>query len=168
MDLVCYMKKGKTEAMLFGTSQKVNNHSLNIIHRFTKLSTTTAYKYLGIKLDQTLSLHDHIDSSYKKATGRLYLLKRVRPQLTIKGAIQLYQSMILPILPIFTYCSILTSIYTRTFEEKISSFERRAYRAIFNHYAIGNDIGKVSYDISKNADYVHKSLTASMGTSATT
>ena len=141
MDLVCNMKKGKTEAMLFGTSRKVNNHSLNIIHRFTKLSTTTAYKYLGIKLDQTLSLHDHIDSSYKIATGRLYLLKRVRPQLTIKGAIQLYQSMILPI---FTYCSILTSIYTRTFEEKISSFERRAYRAIFNHYAIGNDIGKVS------------------------
>ena len=141
MDLVCNMKKGKTEAMLFGTSQKVNKHSLNIVHRHKTLSTTANYKYLGVKLDQTLSLREHIDTSYKKATGRLYLLKRVRPQLTVKGAIQLYQSMILPI---FTYCSILSSIYTRTFEKKISSFERRAYRTIFNHDVIDNDIGKVS------------------------
>ena len=76
-------------------------------------------------MDQTLSFRDHTDSSYKRATGRLYLLKRVRPKLTTKGAIQLYQSMILPI---FTYCSILTNTFTKTFERQV----------------IGEDIGKVS------------------------
>lgn len=71
MDLVCNMKKGKTEAMLFGTPQKVKHQSLKIVHRHKELSTTPTYKYLGVKLDQTLSLREHIDSSYKKAAGRL-------------------------------------------------------------------------------------------------
>ena len=35
------------------------------------------------------------------------------------------------ILLIFTYCSILTSIFTRSFEEKISRFEKRAYTIIY-------------------------------------
>ena len=129
MDLVCNMKKGKTEAMLFGTSQKIKRHNLKFLHRYNELPTTSTYKYLGVKLDQTLSIREHIDSSYKKASGRLNLLNRVRPHLTLEGAIQLYQSMIVPV---FTYCSILTSMYTRTFEDKVKSFEKRAARTIYN------------------------------------
>ena len=45
MDLVTNMKKGKTEVMLFGTSQKVKNQSLDISYRFTKITNTTCYKY---------------------------------------------------------------------------------------------------------------------------
>ena len=115
--------------MLFGTSQRIKHHSLKILHRYNKLPTTSTYKYLGVKLDLTLSLRDHIDSSYKKASDRLYLLNRVRPHLTLEGAVQLYQSMIVPV---FTYCSILTSMYTRTFEDKVKSFEKRAARTIYN------------------------------------
>jgi len=37
MDLVCNMKKGKTEVMLFGTTQnKTKNTSLSIQYRFKK------------------------------------------------------------------------------------------------------------------------------------
>ena len=115
--------------MLFGTSQKIKHHNLKILHRYNELPTTSTYKYLGVKLDQTLSIREHIDSSYKKASGRLNLLNRVRPHLTLEGAIQLYQSMIVPV---FTYCSILTSMYTRTFEDRVKSFEKRAARTIYN------------------------------------
>ena len=52
----------------------------------------------------------------------------------------LYQSMILPM---FTYCFILTSTFTRTLGGKINSFERRAYHVIYNRQAV-EDIGKVS------------------------
>ena len=79
MHLVCNMKKGKTEAMFFGTSQRIKNQSLNIKHRFKCLTFTSTYKYLGVKLDQTLSLRDHTDSAYKKASGRLYLLNEFIP-----------------------------------------------------------------------------------------
>lgn len=140
MHLACNLKKGKTEAMLFGTSKRVKNQSLNIQHRFNTLSCTPTYKYLGIKLDQTLALRDHIDSAYKKASGRLYLLRRIRPQLTIAAALNLYQSMILPI---FMYCSILTSSYSRSFEEKIHNFERRSYHTIYKRLNT-HDTGKVS------------------------
>ena len=129
MDLVTNMKKGKTEVMLFGTSQKVKNQSLDISYRFTKITNTTCYKYLGVKLDQNLSLSEHIKSVYKKASSRLYLMKRVRLQLTTDAALTLYKTMLIPI---FTYCSIITSLYTETVKKRISSFERRAFHIIFN------------------------------------
>ena len=119
MDLFTNMKKEKTEVMLFGTNQKIKNKSLDISYRFAKISNTTNYKYLGVRLDQNLSLSEHIESVYKKASSRLYLMKRVRPQFTIDAA-----QMIL--IPIFTYCSIITSLYTETTKKKISSFEKRA------------------------------------------
>jgi hypothetical protein len=130
MDLVSNMKKGKTEVMLFGTTQKIQNNSLDIMYRFKKLSTTASYKYLGVKLDQSLSLREHINSVYKKASARLYLMKRIRPQLTTDAALTLYKTMLIPI---FTYCSILTSTYTETLEKKIESFEKRAYCIIYRN-----------------------------------
>ena len=143
MHLVCNMKKGKTEAMLFGTQKRIKDQSLSIQHRFNTLSYTSSYKYLGVKLDQTLALRDYVDSAYKKASGRLYLLKRVRHHLTIDASVKLYKCMILPV---FTYCSILTSIFTRTFEEKISKFEKRACTIIYKRLDI-NDLEKVSIHI---------------------
>ena len=46
------LRKGKTESMLFGTPQKIKKHNLNIVHRFSKLSTTSTYK--GVLLNQSL------------------------------------------------------------------------------------------------------------------
>ena len=66
MDLITNLKKGKTECMMFGTSQKIKNKSLQIRHNFNNISNTSSYKYLGVKLDQTLSLRDHIEAVYKK------------------------------------------------------------------------------------------------------
>ena len=137
------MKKGKTEAMLFGTQKRIKDQSLSIQHRFNTLSYTSSYKYLGVKLDQTLALRDYVDSAYKKASDRLYLLKRVRHHLTIDASVKLYKCMILPV---FTYCSILTSIFTKTFEEKISKFEKRVYTIIYKRLDI-NDLEKVSIRI---------------------
>ena len=104
--------------MMFGTSQKMKNKTLKIQHNFYELSNTSAYKYLGVKLDQTLTLRDHIESTYKKASARLYLMKRIRPNLTTAAALTVYKTMLVPI---FTYCSIVTGSYTETMERKIRS-----------------------------------------------
>ena len=128
IDLITNMKKGKTECMLFGTSLKVKKEILEIRHRENIVSYATLYKYLGIELDQTLLLHKHINSVYKKASGRLNLLKRLRLHLTVQAAMTIYQTMLLPV---FTYCSIITAVYNNTIETKIANFEHRAYTIIY-------------------------------------
>ena len=126
-ELMLNMNKGKTECMLFGTSKRTKDKFLNVEYRRQKISYTDSYKYLGIKLDQTLSLRDHTLTTYKKASGRLYLLKRIRPNLTSKAAHTIYQSMIVPL---FTYCSIVTMIMSKTAKEKIKRLEMRASEVI--------------------------------------
>ena len=121
--------------MLFSTQKRIKDQSLNIQHHFNSLSYTSTYKYLGVKLDQTLALRDYVESAYKKASGRLYLLKRARHHLTIDALVKLYKCMILAV---FTYCSMLTNIFTKSFEEKVSKFEKRAYAIIYKHLDINN------------------------------
>ena len=55
------------------------------------------------------------------------LLQRLRPQLTVKAAVAIYQTMLLPL---FTYCSIITSQTSNTHKKKIKSFEERARKII--------------------------------------
>ena len=128
VDLITNMKKGKTECMLFGTVQKVKNKSLIIENNSKVVSNTVTYNYLGVKLDQSLSLREQIDITYKKASGRLYLLRRIRPQLTVEVALTIYKTMLIPL---FTYCSIISSTYTETLNQRVSSFQQKAHEVIF-------------------------------------
>ena len=127
-DLIMNMKAGKTECMIFGTSQKIKNKELNIAYHHQSISKASTYKYLGLTLDQTLNLNDHLTKSYKKATGRLNLLRRLRYQLTEKAATTIYQSMLIPL---FTYCSIVTCRTSMTYKHKVNSLENRAHEILF-------------------------------------
>ncbi|XP_057296237.1 uncharacterized protein LOC130625190 [Hydractinia symbiolongicarpus] len=102
---------------------EMNDLIIGINHSFTN-----SYKYLGVKLDQTLSLSEHIESTYKKVRGRLYLLQRIRPQLTIETASTIYKTMLIPV---FTNCSIITCYSTKTYQVKLENLEKRANRIIF-------------------------------------
>ena len=56
--LVMNLKKGKTQSMIFGTSQKLSKCGKEtFIHSFngTEIKQTDHYKYLGTFLDTTLS-----------------------------------------------------------------------------------------------------------------
>ena len=122
------MKKGKTECMLFGTKQKIKEKRLDVTYRDQTINNTTVYKYLGVKLDQTLLLNDHLNSTYKKASSRLYLLGRVRNKLNVKASLAIYTSFVF--LPLFTYCSITTCNSTNTYKEKLKNMELRAQKII--------------------------------------
>ena len=92
------------------------------------VSNTVTYNYLGLKLDQSLSLREQIDITYKKVSGRLYLLRRIRPQLAVEVALTIYKTMLIPL---FTYCSIISSTYTETLNQRVNSFQRKAHEVIF-------------------------------------
>jgi hypothetical protein len=55
-------------------------------------------------------------------------MKRIRPQLTTDAALTLYKTMLLPV---FTYCSIITAVYNKTIEKKINNFDNRACSIIY-------------------------------------
>ena len=119
-DLIMNIKAGKTKCIIFGTSQKITNKELNIAYLHQSISKASTYKYLGLTLDQTLNLNDHLTKSYKKATGRLNLLRRLQYQLTEKAVTTIYQLMLVPL---FTYCSIVTCRASMTYKHKVNSLE---------------------------------------------
>ena len=54
-----------------------------------ELQTVKSYKYLGVEVDSELSSKAQLANTYKKATNKLYLLRCIRPYLTIKAALDI-------------------------------------------------------------------------------
>ena len=69
--------------MPLGTAKNLSQHakSLNVMYRNQLINSVTTYKYLGVDLDQALNMNSNFDSIYKKASGRLRLLRKIRPYL---------------------------------------------------------------------------------------
>jgi hypothetical protein len=128
-ELILNLKKGKTEAMLFGTCKKLamQPESLNVTFAHQNVQHTTSYKYLGIEVDSTLKLNTHFNSAYKRSTSKLRIFSKLRPYMNVKCARTIYQSMILPL---FTYCGTLQLNYTETHKKRLESFHYRALNLI--------------------------------------
>ncbi len=95
--LMINLKKGKTEAMLFGISKRRSMiEELNIFFGDKRINVTDSYKYLGTYLDQSLNMRLHLDKGYKKASSKLKLLSRMRPLLNRSAAESIYKAVIVP------------------------------------------------------------------------
>ena len=134
-ELIVNTKKGKTEVMIFGTGRRLKNiadQPIEIKHQETILNQTNTYKYLGLTLNCTLNMSEHVQTSLKRAASRVNLLKKMRRFLDEKTAALIYNAMILPII---TYCCFATYGTTPpSLDEKIVALERRAQKIV------GNDV----------------------------
>lgn len=88
-----------------------------------------AFKYLGVILDSSLSLNQHIDHVKKKVSKMLGIFSRARPSLTIKSVNRVFKSMILPILD---YCGAVFHRCGKGNEECLESLQRRCGRIVLN------------------------------------
>ena len=88
-----------------------------------------AFKYLGVILDSSLSMNQHIDHVKKKVSKMLGIFSRARPSLTIESANRLFKSMILPILD---YCGAVFHRCGKGNEEGLECLQRRAGRIVLN------------------------------------
>ena len=124
-ELILNTTAGKTESMLFGTAKNLRQQSqtLNVTYRDQLIRSVTTYKYLGVEISHSLNMTTNFDNTYKKACGRLRLLRKIRPFLNVKAAKAIYQGMVLPIL---TYCGLLNLKLSRTQEDKLLSIHHRA------------------------------------------
>ena len=99
-ELIINLKKGKTETMIFGTAKRLfyTEQHLDISFKGQKINNVTEYKYLGNIVDQNLNFNENFEKVYKKASGRLRLLKKLRYYLTVEAAQHIFTMMILPII----------------------------------------------------------------------
>ena len=74
---------GKTESILFGSKHRLkSNPNLDITCNGTTINSTTAVKYLGADIDQSLSFESMARTVLKKANSRLKYLHRKKEFLT--------------------------------------------------------------------------------------
>ena len=128
-ELIINLKKCKTESLLFGTAKRRAKDCgpFKILYRGAQVLETTTYRYLGMEIDCPLNLNSHFDKCFKRASGRLRLLARLRHCLNLRSAVAIYQSMILPI---FTYCGILMLKLSHTQLSRLESFHCRSVKIL--------------------------------------
>ena len=129
-ELLVNLKKGKTESMVFGTAKrlsKTEKNEMKVEVNGTPIAGTSSYKYLGVYLDQTLNFAIHFEKTYKKATGRLNLLRRIRSSIDTASAEKIYRTMIMPV---FGYCGSLSLGWSALYKKRIESIERRSHDVI--------------------------------------
>ena len=130
-ELVVNKKKDKTEVMIFGTSKRLNkldDQQLQIKHHQSTINNTSTYRYLGLTLNKTLNMSEHVQKTIKKASSRINLLKKMRCHLDSKTASLIYNTMIVPILTnsaLATYGTTSASL-----DSKIYALERRARKVV--------------------------------------
>ena len=137
-ELIFNLKKGKSEVMLFGTGKRLNlfqGCQVKLSVNDSPISTTTCYKYLGVHLDPTLNFETHFQKMYKKAAGRVNLLRRIRPSIDTLSAQRIYQSMIMPM---FTYCGYNSLGWSESRKRKIRSIETRSLEIITPKCSVQN------------------------------
>ena len=62
----------------------------------TNISTVKTYDYLGMILDNRLSMNEHVDNMWKKANTKVGILSKIRRFITERTALNIYKCMIRP------------------------------------------------------------------------
>ena len=88
----------KTKAMHFGVRDVEDVSDLNISISNNQIEFVNCYKYLGIHLDSKMSFNFQFKETYKLASYKLFLLKRIRSSITEFTALTIVKSMLLPYL----------------------------------------------------------------------
>ena len=93
------------------------------------LSYVSSFKYLGIDVDRYLNMKNFYDSMYKLVNHKLYLLKLIRPSLTIDAALAVAKSMILSLID---YGNIFLTIITQEDLADLQKLQNKILRCCLN------------------------------------
>ena len=107
--------------MIFRTSKRLNkleSKEMEIHLNGVKITATSSYKYLGVHLDPTLNFEDHFNKIYKKATGRLNLLRRIRGLVDSSTVELIYRTMIMSV---FGYCRLIFLAQSQSYKNRQGS-----------------------------------------------
>ena len=124
----------KTEFMTIGSRQRINatQGSITIKLDGSEINKVDTVKSLGVHIDKHLSWSTHIEKITKKIASAIGVLKRVRPFVSTRTAVQVYQALIQPH---FDYCCSVWDGFGETLSNKIQKLQNRAVTVITrSHY----------------------------------
>lgn len=128
-DNLLVVNTGKTKVSYF--SSKYLNTTTKPYKKLTLggsgLEYVDKYKYLGLIIDTKLSFSSHLTTMLKTVSNRITQLKRIRNSITHKIALQLYKSMILPIID---YADIFCHNKNSVLLKKFQTLQNRCIRII--------------------------------------
>ena len=132
-DLVINMKRGKTEFVLYGTAKRISQQQLSgeqssVTICGENVNQSTSYDYLGVTLDDKLTLTEYLQKLYKKGSTRLKLLSTVSESISPYVAETIYCAMIEPVL---MYCSPVLLGDERQICHKLQNLQERANKIVF-------------------------------------
>ena len=126
--------------MVIGSHQRIHvsgNEETNVEINGKSISRVHKAKSLGLLIDEHLTWKHHVDEVVKKISKAIGALKRVRPFISVKTALEIYHALIQPH---FDYCSSVWDECNVTLCDKLQKLQNRAARVIT----------KSSYDVSAN------------------
>ena len=94
----------KTKQLLIATRQKLqhmNQPTLSLYLNGNRVEEAEDEKLLGVRMDNHVSWHSHIEYLIGKRNSRLYLLKRAKGYLNLRCRKLLFNALVKPI---FEYC----------------------------------------------------------------
>ena len=119
----------KTEFMIIGSRQRMNatQNDIAIRIRDREINRADVVKSLGMHIDRHLSWSEHIHKISKKISSAIGALKRARPFISCKTAVQVYTALIQPH---FDYCCSVWDELGGTLATKLQKLQNRAARVI--------------------------------------
>ena len=119
----------KTEFMTIGSSQRITVTHDNMAIKLdgSEINKVETVKSLGVHIDKHLSWSVHVEKITKKIASAIGALKRIRPFITTKTAVQVYQALIQPH---FDYCCSVWDNFGETLSNKLQKLQNRAVRVI--------------------------------------
>ena len=88
-----------------------------------------SYKYLGITLDRQLNYNLHVKGTIASVSAKLKQFQRMRRFLSVKAALMVYKSMLLPIIE---YGDVLLSAASQANRKKLQTLQNKGLRCALN------------------------------------
>ena len=127
--LIVNLKKDKTESLLFGIAKRLSSKNpLQMYMNEELINVADGYKYLGVWLDSTWNMNEHLLRVLRKVNAQIKLLSRVHDSLSVFAAKTIYNSFILPTM---LYCSTPVFKVSDTMSNKFQSVQNKVQKVIY-------------------------------------
>ena len=120
----------KTKIMVFGSTNMLNKTPPPVIGMDNvPLQVVTAYRYLGVTLDNQLSYNSHVDKLIGTVTAKLKQFQRMRSFLNTRAALMVYKNMMLPMLE---YGDVFLTATTCVNRKRLQTLQNKGLRCALN------------------------------------
>ena len=109
-------------------SYTINSNALEVVNE---------YKYLGVTITSNLSWAVHIEQIIKKASSKLWSLRRKMRHCTSATKLTAYKSLIRPLLE---YADIVWDPHSQSLIHQLEGLQKKSLRFIYNSYGIDSHV----------------------------